>query len=392
MLSQVLSILRCAAMEQLRGSKKPAQRDDLPSSFADINIGWLDKVLCVDVPGARVVGFKLVDGTSGTTNRVRIWLDYNEAGREAGLPATLFLKGTMSLSSRFAGGLTGAMLSECEFYRSIRSKLAIEAPTARHAAYDAASCVSLVVLDDLSATRGAEFCGPDTYIDRRRAEELVTLLAGFHGRFGNARGLREIAVLPEWETLFRTISRVAMIGTYGNKGLLTAGEPAVPLSLLKRYKQIWPATLRATELGRAAPRSLTHADVHIKNWYMTRGGTQDGALGLADWQCATRGPWSRDLAYALAAALTIDDRRSWEQELIKLYLEKLREAGGERHSFKETFVHYRQQLLSALALWTPVLTPPPYMPAMQPAAVSMAYITRITHAMDDLDSLKAVGA
>jgi hypothetical protein len=91
----------------------------------------------------------------------------------------------------------------------------------------------------------------------------------------------------------------------------------------------------------------------------------------------------------MATALTIDNRRAWERDLIQYYLEELRAAGGPAISFDEAWNAYRQQLITALTWWTVTLTPPPGLPDMRPRDITLEFIRRISTAMDDVGSLDA---
>jgi hypothetical protein len=111
-------------------------------------------------------------------------------------------------------------------------------------------------------------------------------------------------------------------------------------------------------------------------------------MGLCDWQCAGRGHWSRDLAYAISGALTIEDRRAWEVELVQRYLARLEEVAGRSFEFNEAWTFYRQQMFHALLNWTPTLCPSKHVPAaMQTEEMSLTMIERMTAAIDDLDAL-----
>jgi hypothetical protein len=125
--------------------------------------------------------------------------------------------------------------------------------------------------------------------------------------------------------------------------------------------------------------------VHLKNWYIDA----DGEMGLNDWQCSCKGNWGRDIAYAISTALTPENRREWERELVGYYVEQLTAAGIDGVDFELAWKLYRQNLFSALAWWTGTLGQPPEAPKMQPPATSREFIRRITHAIDDLDALAA---
>jgi hypothetical protein len=55
---------------------------------------------------------------------------------------------------------------------------------------------------------------------------------------------------------------------------------------------------------------------------------------LSDWQVVHRGHWAWDVAYTMNAALTVEDRRAWDRELLGYYLECLSDAGGPALSFE----------------------------------------------------------
>lgn len=79
----------------------------VPWSTEAISTAWLNDVLCASHPGAKVLSMELGSGTSGTTNRRKIKVTYNDAGTEASLPTRLFNKATASLTSRLVLGLSG---------------------------------------------------------------------------------------------------------------------------------------------------------------------------------------------------------------------------------------------------------------------------------------------
>lgn len=148
---------------------------------------------------------------------------------------------------------------------------------------------------------------------------------------------------------------------------------------------LWPATVRSVARHSELPRGLLHSDVHLKNWYVAA----NGEMGLNDWQCACKGNWGRDRAYCLSTALAIEDRRAWERDLLRFYLEELRAQGATAPGFDEAWVIYRQNLFSALAWWTGTLGQPPEAPKMRPRESSLEFIKRMTAAIDDLDALAA---
>ena len=54
--------------------------ESVPPSAETISTEWLTTVLCVNVPGARVVDVQVAGGDDGTSARRAITVDYQHAG------------------------------------------------------------------------------------------------------------------------------------------------------------------------------------------------------------------------------------------------------------------------------------------------------------------------
>jgi thiamine kinase-like enzyme len=362
-----------------------ASADDLPISYEEITPAWLTAVLtpAFNVPGAEVVAHRLGDVDEGTSSRRRIHLTWNDVGQEAGLPPSVFCKATMSLESRYILGMNGGIAGEATFYNVVRPKLPIRAPEAFFSRYDPATFNSIIVMRDMGGE--VTFGRHDMTLSREQAQSQLRLLAALHGRYWDSPELEtELAVWNNWEKYFAITVDEAGFGPACERGVQMA-EDVIPSRLFARAKEIWPATLRCTDASTQVPRTLIHSDVHLKNWFIDA----DGELGLNDWQCSSKGTWGRDVAYAMSTALSVDDRRNWERDLLAYYLEQLRSAGVAAPDFDEAWRVYRQQLFAALAWWTGTLGQPPEAPEMQPAATSREFIRRMAHAIDDLDALDA---
>ena len=360
----------------------PRTRDDVPLSYERIGDDWLTAALCDGVAGAAVVGHDFLGPDDGTTNRRRLIVRYNQAGADAGLPERIFCKASFGLQNRFILGPSGAIEAEVGFYTRVRPHLRIEATDGVFAVMNEAFN-SLILLRDIT-DRVAEFCDHRTVITRTRAESQVRTLAALH-----AAGVAEPAIV-EARPVFRTWAQF-FHGTkafgldVGAKAGFAAASDLIPSRTYAREGEVWEATETAVERSTRRPSTMTHGDVHLKNWYVA----DHGGMGLSDWQCANVGHWGRDLAYTLGTALNVEDRRAWERDLIGLYLEELGRLGGDVLPFDQAFDVYREQMLPALAWWTITLNPAPGMPDMQPRDVTVEFVRRLGTAIDDLDSLDA---
>lgn len=358
---------------------------DVPSSVTVLTPEWWTAVICSGHPDAKVLGFDALEASAGTHQRHRFLLRYNDAGHIARLPMSVFTKSLPNVLTRMIGGYNGTARAEGRFYREIRPSLGIETPIGYHSAFDRHSLAGINVLEDIVATRGARFCDADAYVTRDMAESMVDLLAQLHAHaYGNARLDQQWRWLANFADWFEIGARKMDTERYTRKAMQRMAD-RIPARLAKRLNEIWPATIAASAIHRHGPRGLLHSDVHIGNWYRH----SQGQMGLFDWQCVAQGHWSRDVAYALSAALTIEDRRAWERALLARYLEILSNTAGVYIDTDFAWRHYRAQMLHALWMWTITLCHSRWLPAMQPQATSMEMIERIATAVDDLDSLNA---
>jgi hypothetical protein len=381
-MSDLVAEIRAAyELDQSRRGRKVVSRDELPLAFEDITDAWLTDVLCAGHAGAAVAGHRLGPPDNGSANRRKIYVDYNPAGRNAGLPEALFCKASQDLVNRTVLGVSGAAYVESTFYGSLRPLLDIEAPRAYFAKYDPRTYNSMIMLGDLSGG-GTEFCSHQTVMTRPRLESQLSLLGRLHGScMSNPAITARLPAIGTWSEFFTNSLRFGL-KEGSNKGFLAA-ESVIPARIFRRFEEVWPATMRSVERHDELPTTLSHGDVHLKNWYIAG----SGQMGLGDWQCASRGHWGRDLVYTIVTALDVEERRRSMKDLILYYLDKLRASGGPEVSFDEAWQHCRQQLMSVLTWWTVTLTPPPGLPDMQPRDITLEFVRRITIAIDDMDSL-----
>ena len=357
--------------------------DDVPCTPYAVTAEWLTAVLCNKIPGAIVTRVDVKPASAGTHERHQLKVSYNEPGQRAGLPTSIFTKSLPSIVTRMIGGFNGTARAEGNFYTQIRPQLEIEAPLCYHSAYDKRTFAAIHLLEDMVATKSASFCNHKTDVTRAMADDMIDLLASLHGRFYGdptlAERYRWLAGYSRWFT----IGAEKMGTEYYTRKAFDAAAHVIPASVMARRAEVWPATMRALALHDSEPQGLLHSDVHIGNWYRTGA----GLMGLCDWQCLSRGHWTRDFSYAVTASLTPDNRRKWERELLARYIERFADKTGVKPDFDLSFLRYRQQIVHALAMWTITLCHSPLLPNMQPEDTTVTMIERMTTAMDDLDAL-----
>ena len=374
-----------AAYEQERAAiGKVYRKEEIPLEWDLITPEWLTDALIGAGKAEKIVACRLDERDEGTASRRRIFLEYNDAGRAANLPATVFGKSTQHLENRFIIGMNGGIEAEVTFYQAVRPKLDVEAPRALFARFNPKSLNSIILLHDMRDE--VTFCPYDQPMTLELAQSQMRVLATVHAAYYQSPELdTTLAPWNTWEDYFAITAKEAGFEQACQRGFTEARE-VVPPALFRHEAEIWPATVDAIALHSRLPRMLVHSDVHLKNWYVA----SPTRMGLTDWQCSCKGHWSRDLSYCISTALTVEQRRAWEQDLLRYYLDLMAQKGVPPIAFDDAWLAYRAQMFGALAWWTGTLGQPPEAPAMQPRAASLTFIERMANAVHDLDSLDAV--
>jgi hypothetical protein len=388
-LTRVLQLSAHVAGEHLSAAR-PTTLAAVPRSAEALTRDWLSGALCDTVPGAAVEDVTLGGGSSGTSSRRALTVTYNDQGQRAGLPTEIFVKSTSKLTQRLVLGLSQVIDGEIGFYGKMRQHVDIEAPQGYYADIDQRSWRSIILMEDVARTKGATFNTPQTRISRAAMEDLLANMATWHGRFWNQpeldstfRWLRTPAGHLQHISRFIAMRKRSLIGSERARAVL-------PESLRSKSAQdaLWHGLEQAMARSSERPHTLLHGDSHIGNTYTTR----DGRMGFADWQVTLKGNWGYDFAYTLTSGLAVEDRRQWERELLRMYLERLAASGGPTLSFDQAWLNYRQQVFYAYFAWVFTIGHGPLQPNMQPDHISREIIQRTANALVDLESLGALAS
>jgi len=115
----------------------------------------------------------------------------------------------------------------------------------------------------------------------------------------------------------------------------------------------------------------------------------DGEVGFLDWQMVRRGNWSLDLGYFLQGALTIEDRRRGERDLLDEYRAAVELPADEIPTAEGVWLRYRASVAHGLAIWMATLSGGD---AWQRPDICLALAQRYSAAFIDLDTPAALNA
>jgi hypothetical protein len=278
---------------------------ETPEELADP--AWLGEALGAPVSRAEIVRVDEV-----TNLHVRLRLSY--ASGNAG-PDLLFVKLPPLDDRRTSIVATGMGVREARFYGELAPQLPLRVPAAYITASDDEGRF-VVALEDLAASGCTTSDG--TYgVSPDAAAHALEELAGMHARFEDPA--RRAAEAP-W------VQPPGPGSDYAVKMLTYALEhhpERLPDEFSRLARLYNERRVELQQLWREGPATVVHGDTHIGNVFDDHGRT-----GFLDWGMIMVSTPMRDVSYFLTMAMSIDDRRTHERDLLRHYLGARRALGA----------------------------------------------------------------
>jgi hypothetical protein len=316
----------------------------LPASPEAADTQWLSSALSRGGCAVSVRRVQREDVVHGAATKIRVRLDYDT---NPGLPEVLWIKSGWEPHSEAMEHI-GAYAREAYFYRTLADDVGIRVPTCFYADWNSHG-QSVVILEDLTQ-RGATLWSclePRTVEDVSRCCET---LANLHAHWWQNES---VLSRPPLDIPMRSQGPLAtwprMNGASRLREMLDGPRGAGLPSHIKNGDRIERAFWRMTAaLEAGGSECLLHGDPHPGNCFSD----VDGGVGLYDWQTAARGPWAFDLAYMITTALSPEDRRACEKELLVRYLDRLQYHGVAAVPSREAaWDEYRRHIAYPLLIW-----------------------------------------
>jgi Ecdysteroid kinase-like family len=320
-----------------------------PSRMEQLTGAWVGEALASrGLPGVSAV--EVLEVMHGTATKVRLGLTW-AAGAGGPRPATLWAKAGFEAHSKVHEEVYAG---EVNFYNTLVQTLTDITARCFYADRDPQTGASILLLDDL-LPRGARFCDILEPLAPDAVASALSMIADYHSRHWMSEDLAKDRFLTGG-------------GSYMAADVLGrkfAPETLDRLTRLPRW-EVLPKSLHDTDRMRDAfyalqrrwmdpPYCLNHGDAHVGQAYRY----PDGRFGLLDWQCAKLSNWAQDVAYFLVSALSVDDRRRCEDDLLAHYLAELVRRGAQPPAFAEARDALRLHVLHGLgwSLCAPELQP-----------------------------------
>jgi len=350
----------------------------LPQEWDDITPDWMTAALARHHPGAVVDGVAIVLRDDGTNRRARLALTYSAGSG----PATVFAKAVDPDHAALVA-LTSGLYHEPRLFTS-GVDLGLDHPTVYTALIDEDRSDFVMIMEDVVG-RGADPRDSTRPLSIEQAASGVRGLARMHSRFWGDR-------LDTYPTLHWLEPFVAFEGMqYAPLHIAheRVGDTVAPeilaLNGTDLFVGIWARYIGTLT---RSPQTLLHGDPHIGNTYVL----PDNEVGFLDWQMARRGNWALDLGYFLQGAVTIEDRRRSERDLLDQYRGALELPFAEMPTADEVWLRYRASAAHGLAIWMATSSGGD---AWQSQEISVTLAQRYSAAFVDLETraaLDAIGA
>jgi Ecdysteroid kinase-like family len=343
----------------------------LPLDASDLSPEWLSGVL-----NATVVDVDVLDQAFATNQRVRVGVKYAAAG--AG-PTSLFVKlPALDPEHRQMIGASAMGEREARFYADVAPSVGLRVPRPyRAATADDGSFV--LVLEDLVAA-GCAFSNGTWGVTATAAAGGLEDLARLHARFADPAVRAAVAPWLKGPRAGRSEGTARLLRTVLDQwhDALTPDYVAVGELYVEQHDRI-------DELWNAGPQTYIHGDPHIGNVFLDH-----ERVGFFDWGLSRLSTPLRDVSYFLTMTVDPDERRANEGDLLRLYLDALRAAGGAEISFDDAWSVHRVQ-----AAYTVLATFLVFMPSYatsEAQALGSDLRRRSELALEDLEVVEALRA
>jgi len=297
----------------------------------------LRDAIAYEVPGAEINHLSIEETDKGTTDRSRLSLEWNEVGRKAGLPTSIFTKSTPSkVGSRVIVSAFGCHTYESRFYNQIYQSIP-DIVIQPYVSRSGRGGRFVIAFEDISDRGDVKTYNCADEAPLSHAEAVIDLLAKIHGHFWDSPRFK--ADLSWLKTYAQRPGYIFMRRFFKwSEKRFMAQEREVPVPIRKLTKQYVENQETFVRIWEAMTPTLCHGDCHLGNTFSN----PDGTAVIYDWQVFHKMNGLRDFAYFMMHSVTTDIRRKHERTLLQRYLDGLKQAGVKNQpTFDEAWEAYR---------------------------------------------------
>ncbi len=326
----------------------------MPASLDEVAADWLTAALSQRFPGTVVTAVAPGSQVRATGTKLRLMLDYNDAGHAHRLPPTMWFKSGLEEHSDH---VRTSHARESLFYREIEPLGLLNAPRGYYAATDSAG-YSAQLFEDLLA-RNVRFGAAVRPVPVPIATQTLAMLARLHAHWWRAPELERLGPpggsLATDGIVTRIMSDQAWAQGVQRDGAQLPPELQTGAAARAGMKKLWALDRTSDAL------CMVHGDAHPGNMFFE----QDGTPGFLDYQRLMQCDWAHDVNYFLIASCDAGDMAMHERTLVEEYLLAREALGVPVMDREEAWLSYRRHTMYGL-VWNVV---PPAMQTEETCAI-----------------------
>jgi broad specificity phosphatase PhoE len=317
-----------------------------PKTVDDLTSDWLQKTMSPYIDGATITGFapQVIGVGEGFMGQLaRVALSYAEDSNTAPTSVVAKFAATRSDTREMARD-QNLYRREIGFYRDIGQDVGIRVPVCYYRDFDEETQYFVMLLEDMAPGEPSDQVAGTS---KETSRLVIERFARLHAKWWNSDKLdgydwakwiiNEMSMDEALTRLRESIKEVEETGSFD----------AYPE--MKRLIYRLPPLFRMRPAP-PYPFSLTHGDLRSDN--IIQPSQSGGEFCVLDWQLAGKGDPVNDIARWLAQSITIEDRKETEQELLRLYYDKLVEHGVTGYSYKAFINGYKMNLVVILVMFS----------------------------------------
>lgn len=304
----------------------------IPRSPAEITAGWLSDVLGRNVADVAVANLGEGVGVMGEVSQLTLTYGDGSSG-----PGTVIAKTIAPTEANLDTAATyGFYVREVSFYQHVAATMDVRVPQCHHADMAHGGVPFVLLLEEIVGARQLDQIAG---IELDDARAVIDEVAKLHATWWGSADLDRLDWLPPVNNdIYKGYGQVlpdlaVLLQQQWGDRLDDGAWPWLDhlCQSYPRYLDWFPET---------GPLTFCHYDLRPDNILV-----ENGRVCLLDWQLAVRHRGTFDVAYFLGQNVSVDFRRSHQDELLRRYHDRLVQLGVSDYSFDRCWDDYRAAML-----------------------------------------------
>ena len=319
----------------------------IPIGPEELTVEWLTEALRTQGTLKRgqvaSCNAEVLGGTKGVLGQIaQLSLSYDTDQENA--PRSLIAKfAPANPELRINLNRDGMYEREIRFYQELASQVELRTPYCYYSALNTETGEFVLLLEDLAPARNGD---RSVGCSLAEAELAICEIAKFHAAWWEDPQLVE----KDWLRWFSTPTARQRWQDWYQQGwgpFVAKMTPHLPEPILALGQQFGPKVPQVLEQFYHPPLTLIHNDYMLDNLFFATTGSEV-SLAVVDWQFLTCARGTVDVGTFLGGNISIEDRRTYEMDLLRAYHALLVENGVTGYPFSQCWDDYRLSMFQGL--------------------------------------------